>query len=345
MRLVQEADQLSALRAIEGKLRLEELQLQDAQQCAEATFKQRQQYLRQILPRKVEEAKALLRKQLGRLKQELLFAQLAAAQELHTSAAQCCAGLDSFKAPDNQETLCGIGGVVSGRQEVYLLICGECMICAMCHCITIQPTLTTLIGSLSLGRFGQVGARRAGAEFRGSSSKVDVPPMAELVIYGRDSCGMCTAFKKECEKNKLKYRYANIEDAAVKTEMFRKVRACSWFKGGRFGLPLVDVYGTIQERPSIASVLEAQKKLPKDEAAGYKKCQLAHSFSCEDGTLQFAEMKKMLQSLNSKLSEIQIQKLFCQADVNQNGTVELDEFIDFVMHGKQAVAKVMQELP
>ena len=28
-----------------------------------------------------------------------------------------------------------------------------------------------------------------------------------------------------------------------------------------------------------------------------------------------------------------LRKLFCQADVNQNGTVELDEFIDFVMHG------------
>jgi len=110
------ADQLSALRAAEGKLRLEELQFQDAKQCAEATFKQRQQYLQQILPRKVEEAKALWRKQRGRLKQELLFAQLAAAQELQTSAAQCCAALDTFEAPDNQETLCGIGGV-SGRPE------------------------------------------------------------------------------------------------------------------------------------------------------------------------------------------------------------------------------------
>eukprot|EP00438_Fugacium_kawagutii_P024845 Skav233727 [mRNA] locus=scaffold2225:73462:79186:+ [translate_table: standard] len=89
------------------------------------------------------------------------------------------------------------------------------------------------------------------------------PQMAELVIYGRDTCGMCKAFKKDCEKNNLKYRYANIEDATVKAEMFRKIRACSWFKGGRFGLPLVDVYGNIQERPSIASVLEAQKKLPK----------------------------------------------------------------------------------
>lgn len=110
------ADQLSALRAAEGKLRLEELQFQDAKQCAEATFKQRQQYLQQILPRRVEEAKALWRKQRGRLKQELLFAQLAAAQELQTSAAQCCAALDTFEAPDNQETLCGIGGV-SGRPE------------------------------------------------------------------------------------------------------------------------------------------------------------------------------------------------------------------------------------
>lgn len=156
---------------------------------------------------------------------------------------------------------------------------------------------------------------------------------------------MCTAFKKECEKNKLKYRYANIEDAAVKTEMFRKVRACSWFKGGRFGLPLVDVFGSMQERPSIASVLEAHKKLPKDEDVEKIRKQFKELDANKDGTLQFAEMEKMLQSLNSKLSEIQIQKLFCQADVNQNGTVELDEFIDFVMHGKQAVAKVMQEPP
>ncbi|CAK9062482.1 Probable pathogenesis-related protein CaO19.6200 [Durusdinium trenchii] len=56
-------------------------------------------------------------------------------------------------------------------------------------------------------------------------------------------------------------------------------------------------------------------------------------------------MKQMLQTLNRSLSEVQVQKLFCAADVNQNGTVELDEFIDFVMHGKQAVAKVLQEPP
>jgi len=169
--------------------------------------------------------------------------------------------------------------------------------------------------------------------------------MAELVIYGRDSCGMCNNFKKECEKNNLKYKYLNIEDAAVKAEMFRKVRACSWFKGGRFGLPLVDVYGNMQERPSLAFVLEAQNKLPKSSDVEKIKKQFKDLDANKDGTLDFNEMTKMMKALNSKLSEVQLQKLFCQADVNGNGTVELEEFIDFVMHGKQAVAKVLQEPP
>ena len=40
-----------------------------------------------------------------------------------------------------------------------------------------------------------------------------------------------------------------------------------------------------------------------------------------------------------------IRKLFCAADVDQSGTVELDEFIDFVLKGKQVVAKIVQEGP
>ncbi|CAK9062460.1 Golgi-associated plant pathogenesis-related protein 1 (GAPR-1) (Golgi-associated PR-1 protein) (Glioma pathogenesis-related protein 2) (GliPR 2) [Durusdinium trenchii] len=169
--------------------------------------------------------------------------------------------------------------------------------------------------------------------------------MAELVIYGRDTCGMCNKFKKDCASNGIQFRYANIEDKANRAEMSRKMRSCSWFKGGKFGLPLVDVYGDVVERPSIASVLEAKKALPSDEAVAKIKKQFKELDVNKDGALQFDEMKQMLQTLNRSLSEVQVQKLFCAADVNQNGTVELDEFIDFVMHGKQAVAKVLQEPP
>eukprot|EP00434_Breviolum_minutum_P015864 symbB.v1.2.013978.t1/scaffold1001.1/size146904/9 len=157
-----------------------------------------------------------------------------------------------------------------------------------------QPQTATLCG---IGGSGTVDQAMVSGIASGNDGL-----MAELVIYGRDSCGMCNNFKKECEKNNLKYKYLNIEDAAVKADMFRK-----------------DV--------------EKIKKQFKDLDAN------------KDGTLDFNEMKKMMAALNSKLSEVQLQKLFCQADVNGNGKVELEEFIDFVMHGKQAVAKVLQEPP
>ena len=37
-------------------------------------------------------------------------------------------------------------------------------------------------------------------------------------------------------------------------------------------------------------------------------------------------------------------KLFCAADVDQNGSVSMEEFVDFVLNGKQVVAKISQEL-
>ena len=36
-------------------------------------------------------------------------------------------------------------------------------------------------------------------------------------------------------------------------------------QGGKFGLPVVDVYGNIQERPTMASVKAARELLPSDE--------------------------------------------------------------------------------
>ncbi|CAE7516461.1 Glipr2 [Symbiodinium natans] len=169
--------------------------------------------------------------------------------------------------------------------------------------------------------------------------------MAELVIYGRDSCGLCTKFKKDCEKEDLKYRWSSIEVAANKAEMSRKLRACSWFKGGTFGLPLVDMYGDMQSRPTVESVLAAKKALPSDSEVAKIKKQFKELDVDKDGTLSFEEMKKMLTTLSPKLSEVQLQKLFCAADVDQNGKVEMEEFIDFVLNGKQVVAKISQEPP
>ncbi|CAE7460982.1 mtcA2 [Symbiodinium sp. CCMP2456] len=127
--------------------------------------------------------------------------------------------------------------------------------------------------------------------------------------------------------------------------MSRKLRASSWFKGGTFGLPLVDVYGDMHQRPTVDVVLAAKKALPSDAEVDKIKKQFKELDVNKDGTLSFEEMKKMMVTLSPKLSEVQLQKLFCAADVDQSGTVELDEFIDFVLKGKQVVAKIIQEPP
>ncbi|CAK9058874.1 Golgi-associated plant pathogenesis-related protein 1 (GAPR-1) (Golgi-associated PR-1 protein) (Glioma pathogenesis-related protein 2) (GliPR 2) [Durusdinium trenchii] len=169
--------------------------------------------------------------------------------------------------------------------------------------------------------------------------------MAELVVYGRESCGFCRDFKELCCEEGLKYRDANIDVPANKAEMARKLRSTEWFKGGKFGLPLVDVYGSIHERPTVASVKAAREMLPSDEQVDNIKKQFKELDLNNDGTLSFNEMQKMMQGIAPSMSEIQLQKLFCAADVNQNGVLELNEFIDFVLHGKAAMAKIMQEPP
>lgn len=55
--------------------------------------------------------------------------------------------------------------------------------------------------------------------------------MAELVVYGRESCGFCRDFKELCCEEGLKYRDANIDVPANKAEMARKLRSTEWFKG------------------------------------------------------------------------------------------------------------------
>ena len=142
----------------------------------------------------------------------------------------------------------------------------------------------------------------------------------------------------------------------------------------------MDVYGSIHERPTVASVKAAREMLPSDEQVDNIKKQFKdrrtkqvfhspaslpaqiigvecgesffprvnhavsvekqHSPSClrsislpnfrkldfsqeldlnNDGTLSFNEMQKMMQGIAPSMSEIQLQKLFCAADVKLVG--------------------------
>eukprot|EP00927_Polykrikos_kofoidii_P060976 TRINITY_DN5586_c0_g1_i1.p1 TRINITY_DN5586_c0_g1~~TRINITY_DN5586_c0_g1_i1.p1 ORF type:complete len:417 (+),score=62.33 TRINITY_DN5586_c0_g1_i1:47-1252(+) len=64
-----------------------------------------------------------------------------------------------------------------------------------------------------------------------------------------------------------------------------------------------------------------------------------------DGTLSFREIKELLKRLNSGFSEHQLQKLFCEIDSNQDGKIQIDEFIEFMGSGKASQPAVRAEPP
>ncbi|CAJ1384461.1 unnamed protein product [Effrenium voratum] len=168
--------------------------------------------------------------------------------------------------------------------------------------------------------------------------------MAELVVYGRDSCSVCNRFKGSCDHGGLKYRFADVDVAGHKSEMLRKLRGAEWWtSGSKFRLPLVDVYGQLLERPSFGVVKAARDRLPREEKVDSMKQKFKDLDLNQDGTLSFDEMRQLMTALAPSLSEVQLQRLFCAADVNQNGVLELEEFIDFVMYGKVAAAKISAE--
>lgn len=83
----------------------------------------------------------------------------------------------------------------------------------------------------------------------------------DILIYGRPSCGHCTAFKQACEDNNLEYTFYDIDqNAEKKTEMWDKVNNAGLGNGGSIGLPIVDaiVDGTsnVFERPDIQTILD-----------------------------------------------------------------------------------------
>jgi len=64
-----------------------------------------------------------------------------------------------------------------------------------------------------------------------------------------------------------------------------------------------------------------------------------------NGTLSYRELSRLLKKLNPSFSATQLQTLFCEIDANQNGKVELDEFLDFILDNKKSKPAEDREPP
>ena len=83
---------------------------------------------------------------------------------------------------------------------------------------------------------------------------VQANPSLQVIVYGRDSCGITTATKSALENESIAYVYKNVDITKNAIEMWDKVKATSWYQGGSVKLPVVDVKGTVMERPSIEDI-------------------------------------------------------------------------------------------
>ncbi len=83
------------------------------------------------------------------------------------------------------------------------------------------------------------------------------PPPPQVIVYGRDTCGITTATRSALDDEKIRHIYKDVDVTQNGVEMWKKVYAASWYQGGSVGLPVVDVKGDVWERPSIEDIKTA----------------------------------------------------------------------------------------
>lgn len=97
----------------------------------------------------------------------------------------------------------------------------------------------------------------------------DSTPQITIYVYGHDKCGYTRGTRRDLTNANIPFVYKKIrlfdednptdeeiaEKDAASNEMWRKVRASSWYEGGSVGLAIVDVEvdgnAHVFERPSV----------------------------------------------------------------------------------------------
>lgn len=77
----------------------------------------------------------------------------------------------------------------------------------------------------------------------------------EIVVYGRDTCGLTTRMRKSLADSGVPFRYAIIDEDAVLAEVSGRLAKIG--HSGGFGLPVVAIGGDTAIRPSVDAVVRA----------------------------------------------------------------------------------------
>ncbi len=74
----------------------------------------------------------------------------------------------------------------------------------------------------------------------------------EVVVYGRDACGLTSRMRSQLTQAGIPFRYASVDDAAGGGEVSAKLRTIG--HSGGFGLPVVSVGASVFIRPTLDTV-------------------------------------------------------------------------------------------
>jgi glutaredoxin len=76
----------------------------------------------------------------------------------------------------------------------------------------------------------------------------------DVIVYGVDGCGYTVRTLKSLDDEKIPYDYRDVDILEYKLEMWDKIRETAWWDSGVVWLPVIDIKGTVLERPSIDDI-------------------------------------------------------------------------------------------
>jgi glutaredoxin len=89
----------------------------------------------------------------------------------------------------------------------------------------------------------------------GDDDPVQPAPAPQITVYGSDGCGWTVSMKSDLDESGLAYIYKDVDVQTNLNEMWSKVFDAPWYESGSsIGLPIVDVKGTVLERPSLEEI-------------------------------------------------------------------------------------------
>ncbi len=78
----------------------------------------------------------------------------------------------------------------------------------------------------------------------------------DIIVYGATSCGYTMGLLSDLDSAGLPYTFRDLEtDPSAEEELLAKLQTTDWYQeGSTVGMPVVDVKGTLLERPTLEEV-------------------------------------------------------------------------------------------